>query len=44
MDRVIVQGSGPVGLLAAILARLSGALQVRLSLLTQIALFLVFHM
>lgn len=28
MDRVIVQGSGPVGLLAAILARLSGAIQV----------------
>lgn len=28
MDRVIVQGSGPVGLLAAILARLSGAFQV----------------
>jgi len=28
MDRVIVQGSGPVGLLAAILAQMSGALQV----------------
>ncbi|EFJ36181.1 hypothetical protein SELMODRAFT_438334 [Selaginella moellendorffii] len=28
MDRVLVQGSGPVGLLAALLARLSGALQV----------------
>ncbi|KAJ7533568.1 hypothetical protein O6H91_13G055000 [Diphasiastrum complanatum] len=28
MDRVVVQGSGPVGLLSALLARFSGALQV----------------
>lgn len=28
MDRVIIQGSGPVGLLAAVLAQASGALQV----------------
>lgn len=28
MDRVVVQGSGPVGLLAAVLAAASGALQV----------------
>eukprot|EP01018_Ginkgo_biloba_P013647 Gb_30697 [translate_table: standard] len=28
MDRIIVQGSGPVGLLAALLAQASGALQV----------------
>lgn len=28
MDRVIIQGSGPIGLLAAVLAQASGALQV----------------